>query len=280
MLNEVKSRPANAGGKKMNRLFLFAAVLLFAAGCGKAGYKKTQSGLVYKLISSNSKDSLLKDGQWARVNVVFKLNDSIVNNTHGRVPVYVKMQPVTSSYNVLEVLRLMKKGDSAICVQMADSLLKKGEQVPPGAKKGDRMTYYFRVTEVFASDSLAQIDYNAEMEKDMPRQMKEQEEQMAKMKKQAKEEAEKKLAELEKSGELAKQDKIVQDYLAAKKVNAQKTGRGTYVEIKSQGTGPLATDGKYLLVQYSGRILRNDSTFESATYPLRLGEGLVIPGWD
>lgn len=266
--------------KKMNRLFLLAAVLLFAASCSKVSYKKTASGLVYKLFPSDSKDSLLRDGQIAKIEATAKLNDSVIFTTYGRVPVYLKMQPMRLSYNITEILRMMKKGDSAVCVQMADSLLKKGGQLPANAKKGDRITTTMRIVEVYNSDSIAQADYNAAMERDRPRQLKEEQEEMEKMKKNMKEQEEKKLAELEKSGEMVKQEKQVQDYLAAKKISAQRTGMGTYVEVKSQGTGPLPVDGKYVMVQYTGRILRNDSTFESATYPLRLGEGRVIAGWE
>ena len=50
-------------------------------------------------------------------------------------------------------------------------------------KKGDRLTLTLKVLEVFRNDSLYQADAMREMEKDRPRQMKEQEEEMAKMKK-------------------------------------------------------------------------------------------------
>src|SRR4030095_13780661 len=70
-------------------------------------------------------------------------------------------------------------------VSMIDTFLKRGmaNQLPPGAKKGDRMIVTFKVLDVFTNDSAIQKDYNAEMAKDKPRQEKEVQEQMALQKK-------------------------------------------------------------------------------------------------
>lgn len=266
--------------KRMNRLLLIAGAVLIAASCGKVNYKKTASGLVYKLFPSATKDSLLKEGMIAKVEITAKLDDSLLYSSYGRVPVFIKLQPLRTSYDLLEIIHMMKKGDSAVCVQLVDSLIKKGQQLPMNAQKGSRITTTMRVVEVFNNDSIAKADYDMLAEKDRPRQLKEQEEQEARMRQLMKEQEEKGLQELEKSGEMARLDKVVQDYINNKKVKAIKAGRGTFVEVKNNGTGPLATDGKYLLVQYTGRLLRNDSIFESNSYPLQLGKGQVIPGWE
>ena len=60
----------------------------------------------------------------------------------------------------------------------------------------------------------------------------------------------------------------------------KKTGRGTYVEIKQEGSGPLAEIGDTLTVKYTGRKLTNDSVFESNSYTFPVGKGKAIPGWD
>lgn len=266
--------------RKVNLLWMLSAAVVIIVSCGKVSYKKTSSGLVYKLFPSSGKDSLLRDGQIAKVEATAKLNDSTFFSSYGRVPVYIRIQSLKTNYDLLEILLMMKKGDSAVCVQVADSLIKKGQQLPENTKKGDRITTTLKIVEVFTNDSIAQADYNMAMEKDRPNQVKLQEEQMAKMRQEMKEQTDKELAELEKSGEMAKQDKVVQDYLSSRKINAQKTGRGTYVEIKNQGSTPLAADGKYVTVEYKGRIMRNDSSFESGTYPLQLGQGQVIQGWE
>jgi FKBP-type peptidyl-prolyl cis-trans isomerase FkpA len=266
--------------KKVNYLILIVtAVLMFS--CNKISYKKTKSGLVYKIFPSNGKDSLLKDGQIVKFHVITKLNDSVLYNSNGRMPAYAKLMSSTpASYNLLEILPMMKKGDSAVTVQMVDTLLLKGEQLPPSAKKGDKITTTFRVVDMFTVDSIAMRDYNAEMEKDKPRQMKEQQEQIEKMQKEQKEQMAKEEMELEKSGEIGKELQAMESYLAAKKINAQKTGKGTYVQILQQGTGPAAADGKYVNVKYTGKHLDTDSIFQSNSYAFQLGQGSVIKGWD
>jgi hypothetical protein len=155
--------------KKVNYLVLMLAAMALMSSCNKISYRKSKSGLVYKIFPSNGKDSLLKMGQIAKFHYIAKLNDSVLYSSYGKVPGYAKLSPLPMApYNLLEILPMMKKGDSAVTVQMADTLLKKGEQLPPSAKKGDRITTTMRITDVFESDSLAMKDYNAETEKDMP----------------------------------------------------------------------------------------------------------------
>ncbi len=262
-------------------LVMIAAIALIAS-CNGVNYQRTKSGLLYKIIS-NSKDSVVKEGQWLKLHFVTKLNgDSVLQTSYGKMPAYA---PVTkepnSPYNPAEVFPLLRKGDSVITVVMIDSLVKKGmmPQLPPFIKKGDRIVTSFKVLDVFTNDSVYQADAKREEEQDRPRQMKEQEEQMAKMKKQMQEQKEKEEAEMEKSGEAAKGIKAMEDYLKNKNIAAQKTGKGTFVLVKEQGTGPTAALGKYVNVKYTGRILRTDSTFESSVYPLHLGEDPVIGGW-
>jgi FKBP-type peptidyl-prolyl cis-trans isomerase len=163
---------------------------------------------------------------------------------------------------------------------LADTLMKKGAQVPPNTKPGDRFITTVRIIKVYSVDSVAMADINKEREKDMPRQLKEQAEMAAKKQK---EEAALQLKEIEKleaSGEAPKEIKELEAWLAAKNIKAQKTGRGTYVTVDEPGTGAAADTGKYLKIKYTGKILMTDSTFESNIYPsLHLGKDPVILGW-
>src|SRR5437762_10333537 len=118
------------------------------------------------------------------------------------------------------------------------------------------------------------------MERDRPRQMKEQQEQQEKMEKEQKERLAKEEMELEKSGEITREVQAMESYLANKKISAQKTGKGTFVHIEQQGTGPAAADGKYVNVKYTGKHLDTDSTFQSSAYSFQLGMRKAIPGWD
>jgi FKBP-type peptidyl-prolyl cis-trans isomerase len=125
---------------------------------------------------------------------------------------------------------------------------------------------------------VARKDYDVEMEKDKPRQMKEQEERMAKVQKEQEAQQLQEIEAMEKSGEASKEIKEMERWLAAKKIKAQKTGKGTYVVIQQQGTGPAAELGKYVNIKYTGKILANDSAFQSNSYAFKLGT-TVIRGW-
>ena len=266
-------------------LLSFLTVMIFTiAGCGNLDYKKTKSGLLYKIISSgNSKNPVAKENNYLKFNVVTKLNDSVIYSSYGKMPGYSKVIAAKEAdYSPVEIFGMLKKGDSAITVSMIDTFLKRGmaNQLPPGAKKGDRMVITFKVLDVFTSDSAIQKDYNAEMVKDKPRQQKEMQEQMALQKKQIKEMRAKQEEELRKSGEIDKELKNMESYLASKKITAQQTGSGTFVVIKQQGTGASVNDGDTVAVKYTGRILATDSVFQSNTYTFPLGEAAVIQGWD
>lgn len=272
--------------KKINYLVVVITILLFTVACKNVDFKKTRSGLVYKLFPGNGKDSLIKVGQVVKFNYKIQFNDSMMErfNSYGKMPGYVQVQPPPApSYDFTELLPMMKKGDSVVTVLMVDSILKSHQQLmqilPPNAKKGDRLTMHIKVENVFSVDSLARADAAKEMERDRPRAMKEQEEELAKQESQQQESLKAEAEKYEKSGEAAKEIKEMEAFLAAKKITAQKTGHGTFVHIEQQGTGPAAEVGKYVKVKYTGKIAETDSTFESNVYPLHLGKTAVIIGW-
>jgi FKBP-type peptidyl-prolyl cis-trans isomerase len=264
---------------------LLTAILLAGIiSCGQLSYKKTKSGLIYKIIPSNSKDSAAKPGQWLKFHFVQKRNnDSVLQSSYGRMPVYQQVtDPASLRYNPAELFTLLKKGDSLLTIIMLDTIVKQtGQDLPPYLKKSDRIYLSLKIIDVFTDDSLYNEDRIAEEKRYEPIRQKEMEEEMAKMRRDIQEQQLKTYNELEKSGEAAQQRKVVEDYLAAKGITAQKTGKGTYVHIMEQGTGAKADSGKYVTIKYSGRRLANDSTFETNVYPnLLLGVGDVIAGWD
>lgn len=258
---------------------MMIALVAMVSSCSKVSYKKTKSGLLYK-INSTTKDSLVKDGDWMKLHFVQKLNDSVLQTSYGKMPVYVKItSDQKAEYSPAEIFHLLRKGDSVLTVMMVDSLLKKNlmQELPPFMKKGDKITTGFKVTEVFHNDSTYQLDAKAEFDKDQPRQLKEQKEQEAKQTKERLAEQEKEQAELEKNGEAAKGVKAMEAYLASKNIQAQKAGKGTFVVIKEPGTGAQAAPGKFVTVKYDGKHINTDSTFDAGTFTRELGvAGLII----
>jgi FKBP-type peptidyl-prolyl cis-trans isomerase len=171
-----------------------------------------------------------------------------------------------------------------VTVLLVDSLIAKGmlqaQGTPPFLKRGGRILVTFKVLDLFTSDSIARKDLNAEMVKDQPRRQREMKEQLALQEKQMQEQRQQDEDEYRKSGEIDRELKSMKDYLASKKITAEQTGKGTFVVIKEQGTGPALTDGDTVTVKYTGRRLATDSVFQSSTYTFPLGKGRVIQGWD
>ncbi len=277
----------------MKKISLISAVVLSVlafVSCENANYKTTASGLKYKIIDGGSKDSS-KEGDVLKMEMTQRLTghkDTLLQTTYGKMPVFAKIStpaPGPEVYGPDEVFKHLKKGDSLIAIIFIDSAIKKGiaqeAMLPPFIKKGDKITYTFKVMEVFKNDSLAQADYAKEMERDAPRQKKEQEAQMEKMRKDMEAQQKAEEAELEKSGEKNKQIDEVQQYLTKNKVNAVKTPMGVFVKIDNPGSGAAAADGKFVTVKYTGKKVHTDSTFEGPnTFTIQMGKGQLIRGFE
>lgn len=269
--------------KRTNYLWIVLAAVAFSVACNKVDYKKTKSGLLYKIISSGGKDSTARDGDWIKFNVVQKINDSVMQTTFGKMPVYQQYSSKQAmDYNPGEIFGMLKKGDSAVAVILIDTLLKRGlvqeNSLPPFMKKGDRIVVGFKVLDIFRNDSLYRNDYEVELAKDRPRQEKEQAEMMAKEKKAREEAMRKEDEELEKSGEKARELKALETYFKERNITAQKTGAGTFIVINQHGNGPAADSGKFVTVNFTGRILETDSIFQTSQFTMPLRQGELIGG--
>ena len=264
----------------MRNLILLICSLLFIMSCDRISYRKTPGGMPYQIFPSKSGKSIEK-GNFVKINFVQKINDSVYTDTHGKMPAYRRVNETSYPYDISELWTKLKSGDSVITVQMMDTFMKRNpEGIPPQFKKGDRVISYVKILDVFANDSLARLDNDIEMKRDEPRRKKEMAEQAAKAEQERKEQMAKDEAELKSSGEMDRELKEMQNYLASKKITAQKTGRGTFVQISEPGNGPSILAGDTLTVKYTGRKFVGDSVFQSSTYTFPVGKGQVIPGWD
>ena len=240
---------------------IVSAVLAIVMLSCSADYKKTKSGLVYKIFSGGSKDSAANFNNVVKYNVLYKLNDSVLYDSHGKLPQFwgVSQQDV-GTYSPFELFTMLRKGDSVVTTQLVDTLFKKGmQQQIPFAKKGDQIKTYIKILEVFRVDSIARKDYQAEMEKDKPRMEKETKEAEAKQKE--------------------KEEKEMQAYFSANKITPVRAPQGTYVLIKEKGNGEPAALGKFVTVKYSGKGLVNNQQFDAGVYVFQVGPGNAIGGW-
>src|SRR3954463_10883872 len=112
--------------KYNNYFVILLAAVIVIAGCGSLDYKKTKSGLLYKIISSgNSNNPVAKENNYLKFNVVTKLNDSVIYSSYGKMPGYSKVIAAKEAdYSPVKIFGMLKKGDSAITVSMIDIFLK------------------------------------------------------------------------------------------------------------------------------------------------------------
>jgi FKBP-type peptidyl-prolyl cis-trans isomerase FkpA len=259
----------------MKKQFVYFLVLLTVAAVSftscknNADYKKTKSGLMYKIFS-DSKDSAVKPGNILKLNFTIKIgsSDSVLQTSVGKSPLFVPYQTdvPADAYSPIEVFSMLHKGDSAVIVQLVDTILKKSQngQRPPFFKNGDKLITIIKVEDVFKSAELATKDKEAEAAKEKIRQ------------------------EQELATDLIKGNADMASWLASNKINAVKTGTGTYVVVKDPGTGMRADSGKYVTVRYEGKTLSNGKVFETTmdpkaqpyTFKVASTPPGAIKGWD
>jgi FKBP-type peptidyl-prolyl cis-trans isomerase len=248
--------------KRKTTLVLSAlALLLLGTACKNSGFKKTKSGMQYKIIP-NGKGPLIKRGDIIKLHFLHKLRDSVLANSYEQMPFYAKVDSVGPIYDPQEIFTLLHKGDSAVVIRLADSLAKKQGGLPEFIHPKDQLVLSFRVVDVFTADSLAQADQMKEMSAAQAKQAQ-------------------KLESLK-----GPKTKELEDYLAKNKVQFQKGPQGTFVEIKDPGNGPQADSGKHVQVRYTGKSFPSMKVFESnmeagkQPFDVVVGTHSVIAGWD
>jgi FKBP-type peptidyl-prolyl cis-trans isomerase FkpA len=248
---------------KKNKLLFCILTTVAIASCAQVDFKRTKSGLLYKIIhgpGGNSSDSTAKPGNVLKLYFTQKINDSVLSTNYGKMPTYAQIPPSVpqDAYNPSEIFTMLRKGDSVNSVILVDSLLAKKQlqQLPPFMKKGDRITITFRVVDVFRSDSAANMDSQKELA------------------------IEKTRLEKESAVEAVKEDNDLQAWLKKKNISTQRAPRGTYVHVTDAGSGEVVAPGKTVTVKYTGKRLENEEVFQSNEYTFVIGSGQVIPGWD
>lgn len=239
--------------KTIQSIFVAMLAVTVLASCGGGSFKKAKSGLLYKIIS-DGKGAQLKPGNFIKFNAIVKQKDSVTYNSYGKIPAFTAVDSVGRPYDLSEILPLMRAGDSAIIVQNVDSIAKMNMgQMPPGLKKGDKITISIRIVKVLTDLAAAQTDYNNEMT-------------------------------VQKENEY----KVIEAYLKSKNIAATKTALGTYVAIENPGVGAKPDSGKQVSIKYTGMNFEGkhfDSNVDTAFHhsePLNIiiGQMGSIPGFE
>ncbi len=235
-------------------IYLFLAALL-AGSCGKTSMKKTPGGMPYKLYKGNGKDTTLLVGKYVKLSLAQKINDSLIFTTANGVPVYLFISNMNQEkYDIAELWPALHLGDSIVTTQMMDTFIKRNPQaIPPQFRNGDRIITNIKVLAFFESDSLARLD-----------------------------------EEKEKQGLNAREILFIEKYLTDKKIQAQKTPSGAFLQVLNPGSGTAIDSGNFVTVNYTGTSwegIKFDSNTDSAfghvqPFSFEVGSGQMIRGFD
>ena len=214
--------------KKTTTILLATLTMGVLVGCSeKGGFKKTRSGLAYKIIS-DGKGPLVKKGEMIKIHFSNKVRDSILGTTFGSMPTYAQVDSVGPEYNPTEIFSLLRKGDSAVIVLEVDTLAKRSPgQLPAYLKSKDKMILTIRVLDILPTREAVQQDQMNELAK------------------------QKEKDDARKVGEM----KEIEQYLAKNNIKAQQTKNGVFYEIQNPGSGPKADSGKIVSIYYTGYSL-------------------------
>ncbi len=226
---------------------------LVLAGCSKAKYKKTKGGMAYQLFEGKDTQRV-RVGNFIKMQFTQKIKDSVYFTTVGSMPQYQQITEQQSPYDISELWTSLKLGDSIIATQLIDTFINRNPQnIPPQFKKGDKIVTSIKILGIYTSDSAARVDYD-KTNKEW----------------------------------LAKEISTIEKWLADKKINAQKTPSGAFIEIFDPGTGSPVDSGNYVSINYTGTSwsgAKFDSNTDSSfghfgAYSYLAKTGAMIKGFD
>src|SRR5579872_387200 len=238
--------------KTISSYLLIGLSLLLATACTNSAFKKTKSGLRYK-IYSDGKGQHAKKGDFLKMELVQKVRDSVLATTYGGFPFYIPVDSPRPVYSPTEILIYLRKGDSAVTILSGDTIRQRnGGQLPPFMKRKDNITITMKVLDIFPSQETMMADRSQEMNR-----------------------------------EKARETGAIEKYLADSSIHATKTELGTYVVVKDPGSGPQVDTGKQVYVRYTGKLFPSGKVFESnmtgpGNEPIKfvIGQHMMIQGWD
>jgi len=223
--------------------------LVFAA-CGDKkfkGYKKTDSGLYYKITTKNDKGKTPKEGDYLSMIVSFDADFDSTLVFPSR-EIQDLLSPSAFKGDIFEAYSLLKEGEEGEFYIKADSFcIYFMGGLPPTVKPEDLLHFKIQLKEIKTAEEMA---------------IKQQE--------YLKEKAEEEMSILEK-------------YLEEQKITEKPTASGMYFIEKVKGKGAKAENGKNVEVHYTGRLLDGrifDSSEGKDPHSFQLGAGQVIKGWD
>ncbi len=258
-----------------NSLVALSLVSILFASC--SGSKETPSGHKFDVLRKGN-GLKMDSGKFAVINFVFKDGkDSVWNDS--RKSGFPAIQQITGNVPegdvVQEVIKMMSKGDSVTFKVPAKKLFENTfrQPIPFGVDTTKSFTFNIGIADVMTRE---QVD---KMQADM---VAKQNEKMIK----------------DKEAQLAKDIVIIDDFLKAKNVTAQKTNSGLRYIITKEGKGENVKAGQKAKINYCGYLLngkyfdcsdelmaKEHGVFSEGRKPygsleVTVGFQQVIPGWE
>ena len=259
--------------KNSKSLLAILALLIGASSltsCNKT--KVTENdGIEYTYIKEGNEKAPNREYLLYNLEVLTASDSVIISTLEQPFPGYVQANdsmPVSNGMD--EIFMNLKKGDSIVFESNAKTIF--GANFPPFLKEDDLVKVRLGAFEIMNQEGI-----QAYYEKVM---------------------AAEEVKRTERAAErIIEEDKIIQDYLKEKGLEAQKTESGLYYIIEEEGTGEPVTPGTSMSVNYAGYLLDGsmfDTSIEAKAkengifsegrpyepLPVAVGMGQVIPGWD
>lgn len=211
-------------------IVVLLAISFFACNIN---YEKTPSGLTYKIFKGKGGDTP-KAGEFIKFNLEYRLadRDSVLQSTYASLPAYSNLDTGKRiNYTFMEVMPLMRVGDSAEVSINIDSLKNKGmiQDYSPVLVKGQLLTARVKLLQVFKDEKAMLADYDSSLER-------------------------------EKNTEI----KSLEKYMATNNLKGIKTKNGAYVVIDNPGDQTMKADsGKVATMMYRGYLQTTGYVFDT-----------------
>ncbi len=251
---------------------LFTSLLI--AAC--SGSKETPSGYKFNVVRKGD-GVKIDSGKFVVMNLLFMDGkDSVWNDSKKNgFPAVIQMQgTVPKGDAVLEVIKMMSKGDSVVFKVPAKTLFENTFRQPLPFSVDSASSFTFQI-------GLSSVLNQEEMNKLQTELVAKQNEKMLQ----------------DQKAQLGKDITAIDDFLKAKNVTAQTTTSGLRYIITKPGTGENAKAGQQVKIDYLGYLLNGkffDTSIESeakknnlytqgrpySPLELTVGAQQVIPGWE
>lgn len=196
------------------------------------GYKKTESGIYYKIYTHDNKDTAqIRLGSILTLNLTYGLKDSILfDSKDAPEPIMIRVEAPSYDGDFNDALTLFKQGDSASFVLKAGPFFTKTFRQPAVPDfLTDETDLYFHM-KILKVQSQEEIDRETEV-----RNMQLEQEEMTKL----------------------------QEYITAKQVNVQPNASGIYYIETKKGTGKAPAENGYVSAHYTVHLLSGELLFST-----------------